>query len=87
MESDQKGKSVATGVTFNLDLVFNDGAMVGDVKYKLMGDKWIRSDLNQIIAFGTAFEADKAMVIGFSTMASTTPIDLVVGSLPISYFV
>ena len=83
----KKGKSVAPGVTFYPDLILNDGAVVGDVKYKLVGDKWIRSDLNQIIAFGTAFEAQKALVIGFSNMAATVPCDLVVGPLPIRYLV
>ena len=77
----------APGVTFYPDLVFDDGVVVGDVKYKLVGGKWIRSDLNQIIAFGTAFEASKALIIGFSKMTATTPIDLVVGPLPITYLV
>ncbi len=63
----------------------HDGVVVGDVKYKLVGDKWHRPDLNQIIAFGTAFKAHKAVVIGFSKMASTSPLDLVVGPLPITY--
>ena len=35
----KKGKSVAPGVTFYPDLILNDGAVVGDVKYKLVGDK------------------------------------------------
>ena len=77
----KKGKRVAPGVTFNPDLVFDQGIAVGDVKYKLIGDRWHRPDLNQIVAFGTAYEAQKALVIGFSQTVSTSPIDLQVGRL------
>ena len=52
-------------MTFNPDLVFNHGALVGDVKYKLAGGDWSRGDLYQAIAFAEAFRTRRACVVQF----------------------
>jgi 5-methylcytosine-specific restriction endonuclease McrBC regulatory subunit McrC len=61
----RSGIRVDGGFTFTPDLVFVRGRVVADVKYKLLGADWIRSDLYQIIAFGTAFRAAHAAIFGF----------------------
>ena len=38
--------AVGSSVSFNPDLEFNEGVAIGDVKYKLQGADWNRSDLN-----------------------------------------
>lgn len=51
---------VGSTLTFNPDLVFGGPAVaVGDVKYKLAGGDWDRSDLYQVVAFATAFRVDE----------------------------
>lgn len=50
----------------NPDLVFDSGIAVGDVKYKLPGAEWPRSDLYQLVAFATAFRAGKGILVHFA---------------------
>ena len=52
-------------LTFNPDLVFGHGLAVGDVKYKLLGADWNRSDLYQVVTFATAYRSRHAVVLGF----------------------
>jgi 5-methylcytosine-specific restriction enzyme subunit McrC len=51
--------------SFDPDLVFDDGSFVGDVKYKLQDDRWNDVDLYQIVTFASAFNASKALIVGF----------------------
>ena len=55
-----------TGLSMNPDLVFGAGVAVGDVKYRHLGHDWARADLNQVVAFATAFHAEKCAVFAFS---------------------
>ena len=70
-------------ITLNPDLVFEQGRVVGDVKYKVL-DRWHQSDLYQAIAFATGHRALGALIISFSTGSSTAALpSLVVGVLPV----
>jgi 5-methylcytosine-specific restriction enzyme subunit McrC len=81
----KRGIGVGAGLTFTPDLVFVDGRAVADVKYKLLGSEWARSDLYQIVAFGKAFLADFAAIVGFrSPELQVVPPPLIVGGLPVS---
>jgi 5-methylcytosine-specific restriction enzyme subunit McrC len=80
----KRGIGVGAGLTFTPDLVFADGRAVADVKYKLLQSEWARSDLYQIVAFGTAFRADCAAIICFRTPElSVVPPPLTVGGRPV----
>ena len=58
-------QAIGSSLTFNPDLVFDHGAAVGDVKYRLAGADWSRPDLYQAIAFAEAFGTDDAIVVNF----------------------
>jgi 5-methylcytosine-specific restriction endonuclease McrBC regulatory subunit McrC len=78
----RSGIRVDGGFTFTPDLVFARGRVVADVKHKLLGADRIRSDLYQIIAFGTAFRAADAAIFGFQhSVADETPRALRVGDV------
>jgi hypothetical protein len=57
----------------NPDLVFGAGLAVGDVKYRHLGRDWQRSDLNQVVAFATAFHASNCALFAFSK-SETAPV-------------
>ncbi len=50
----------------NLDLHFDDGEVVGDVKYKLIDGGIARTDLYQAVTFATAAESSRSLILGFS---------------------
>ena len=75
----KESKRISEQHTLNPDLVFNDGSVVGDVKYKLMGESWSRSDLNQLATFAAGFRAPKGILIGFSNGNHPLPKELRVG--------
>jgi 5-methylcytosine-specific restriction endonuclease McrBC regulatory subunit McrC len=52
-------------LTFNPDLVIGSGA-VGDVKYSVDSGGWRRSDVNQLLAFATAFAVTDTLLVNFS---------------------
>ena len=53
-------------MTLNPDLVFDSGNAVGDVKYKLPGSEWGRSDLYQLVAFAVGFRVRRGILVHFS---------------------
>jgi 5-methylcytosine-specific restriction endonuclease McrBC regulatory subunit McrC len=57
------------------DLVFNDGTIVGDVKYKVT-DSWsdIRPDIYQSIFFAAAFKTFKSIIVAF-TQSEILPLE------------
>ncbi len=68
----KKGRQLKPSLlTLNPDLVFDNGLAVGDVKYKLGGSDWNRSDLYQAVAFAAGFEASEAAVIDFRQTTTT----------------
>jgi 5-methylcytosine-specific restriction enzyme subunit McrC len=54
-----------SGLSVNPDLVFGMDIGVGDVKYRFLGSDWNRADLNQLVAFATAFGCKQAILLGF----------------------
>jgi hypothetical protein len=71
----------------NPDLVFDDGAAVGDVKYRHLATDWSRSDLNQVVAFATAFHAPKCGLFAFKKQeAAELPRAVPVGSVRATSF-
>lgn len=70
-----------TKMTLNPDLVFDQGAAVGDVKYRIFDLSWRRSDMYQAVAFATGFHADRAVVVGFSRSADCRPESVHVGDV------
>jgi 5-methylcytosine-specific restriction enzyme subunit McrC len=54
-----------SGISMNPDIVFGERLAIADVKYKYFGRDWNRNDLNQIIAFATAFESQRCALFGF----------------------
>lgn len=76
-----------SGLSMNPDLVFGSTVAVGDVKYRYLKQDWNRSDLNQIVAFATAFETGKAGSFGFvSSDTASTPCAVPVGTVRVSSF-
>jgi hypothetical protein len=64
--------SVALGGTtmsVHPDLVFDDYAAVGDVKYKTDRSDWDRGDLYQVVAFATAAGVETAVLVDFRRTA------------------
>lgn len=55
------------------DLRFQPGNVVGDVKYRCVGDDWARADLYQAVAFASAAAATDALVIAFRPREGTEP--------------
>src|SRR4029079_4215071 len=72
-----------SALTFNPDLVIEDGLVVGDVKYKLLGGEWRRSDLYQVIAFATAYRTRYGCLVGFRPPGTAQLDPLSVGDIHI----
>lgn len=72
--------AIGSKMTFNPDLVFNHGALVGDVKYKLTGADWSRGDLYQATAFAEAFRTSRACVVQFGRSDQAELPEVEVGS-------
>jgi hypothetical protein len=75
-------------MTLNPDLVFEEGAVTGDVKYKLP-TKWDRGDLYQAVVFATGFKAKRACIVHFAQAEVTQPSSLPgldVGDLKVTPF-
>ena len=54
-------------MTLNPDIVVDDGMAVADVKYKLAGNEWRRSDLYQVVTFATGYGTPFAAIVDFKT--------------------
>jgi hypothetical protein len=60
----KQGKRIEnTRWTLNPDIGFDNGSYIGDVKYKVNSDIWIRSDLYEIVTFAEGFQATRAFMI------------------------
>lgn len=73
--------------TLNPDLVFDDGQMIGDVKYKLAGTDWVRSDLFQVVAFAAGYQAHGGSIVAFARGEHPQPPPLQVGHMAFRHFV
>jgi hypothetical protein len=77
---------VGSTKTLNPDLVFDSGAAIADVKYKVTADDWVTSDLYQVVAFATGFRVHDAALISFSAGSKTLP-TLQVGAVRVTHLV
>jgi len=63
---DKKGIQLGTtSMTLNPDIVVDGGYAVADVKYKLAGEDWNRSDLYQAVAFAAGYGTSHAAIVDF----------------------
>ena len=71
-----------SGLSMNPDIVFGEGIAVADIKYKYFSNDWNRNDLNQAVAFATAFECDRCALLGFiNNTAGKRPRSVQVGQV------
>ncbi len=77
------GNSSARVLTFNPDLVIDDGFAVADVKYKWTDKDWVRSDLYQTVAFAVEYRTNVAALVGFRRSDSGTQGAISVGEIRI----
>jgi 5-methylcytosine-specific restriction endonuclease McrBC regulatory subunit McrC len=75
-----------SSLTVNPDLVFGNDVVVGDVKYKVGQDTWVRPDLYQVVAFATAYRAPKAIVVRFIGPGATTAPAIEFGDVSVAEF-
>jgi 5-methylcytosine-specific restriction enzyme subunit McrC len=79
-------KLTPSHLTLNPDLVFDEGAAIGDVKYKLNKPEWRRSDLYEIVAFATGYGSQRAAIVGFGGGTSADPPTINVGPVSVRHF-
>jgi len=65
------------------DLWFESLDAVGDVKYKIFGESFIRSDLYQSVAFAAAFQSRRAVLVGFQGMGGQCPVPATFGDIKV----
>lgn len=76
-----------TGLAMNPDLVFPLTGAIGDIKYRYLAADWNRADLNQVVAFATAFRASKAVLLGFTPHGNALrPRSLPIGAVYVAAF-
>jgi len=76
-----------TGLSMNPDLVINDGLVVGDIKYKYLMSDWNKPDMNQVVAFASAFGSQQCAVFGFvRSVEAQQPRAVPVGAIKVRTF-
>jgi hypothetical protein len=65
----------------NPDLVFNNGVITGDVKYKVASPMWVRSDVAQAALFASSFQASAALITTFSNTSRIADLEMQLGDL------
>ena len=74
----KRSRPLDGGFTIEPDLVFGQDSAVGDVKYRILGEKWNRSDVFQLTTYAAAYETTLGILIGFSNHLQEID-DLLVG--------
>jgi 5-methylcytosine-specific restriction enzyme subunit McrC len=73
----KKAIEIGKDLRLNADLVFSTPQggriAVGDVKYKILGSSWGRSDLYQAVTFAEGYGVANAAVVGFSKRGKEAP--------------
>ena len=79
------GKVLSQHVYFSInpDLVFDNGSVTGDVKYKIAGSNWVRSDVAQAAMFASGFNAKAAVIVTFSNSGADSDLEMSLGELPL----
>jgi hypothetical protein len=70
-------------VAVHPDLEIGPPPFTGDVKYKLSGGTWNRSDLAQSVFFATAYDSPRALIISFSADPIASLASLKVGRVEV----
>jgi 5-methylcytosine-specific restriction endonuclease McrBC regulatory subunit McrC len=72
----------SSGLTINPDIVFDGGAAIGDVKYRVLKAEWDRSSLYQIVSFAAGFYSHHCAIFGFANdAAQKLPVEVPVGAV------
>lgn len=70
----------ASSITFNPDIVIDDGSAIADVKYKLATNAWSRPDFNEVVTFAVAYRATHAAIVNFRSSDTSALPDERVGN-------
>lgn len=84
------GKKVVSNSPYfsiNPDVLIDDGAVTGDVKYKVAGSSWVRNDVAQAALFATGFGARAAFLATFTDDEAVSDLHMNLGTLPLYRFV
>ena len=81
----KSGKIVSQNVFFSInpDLVFDNGRVTGDVKYKIASTNWVRNDVAQAAMFASGFNARAAVIVSFSNHPGNSDLKMNLGELPL----
>lgn len=81
----KSGKVVSQHIYFSInpDLVFDNGSVTGDVKYKIASTSWVRSDVAQAAMFAAGFNAKAAVIVTFSNSVGNSDLEMNLGQLPL----
>ncbi len=81
----KSGRIVSQDAYFSInpDLVFNDGSVTGDVKYKIASANWVRNDVAQAAMFASGFNAKAAVIVTFSNSPGNSDLEMALGNLPL----
>jgi hypothetical protein len=75
-----------TSMTIAPDLVIGYGDAIGDVKYKLTRQTWLRADLYEVTAFATAAGAPRAAIVSFRAADDPQPPTVGIGGTEVRHF-
>ena len=87
VKSGKKVISQSPYFSVNPDLVFDDGTVTGDVKYKIAGHEWVRNDVSQAALFASGYRASAAVITTFAKALDVVDLDLRLGDLHLKRFV
>jgi hypothetical protein len=73
-------------MTIAPDLVIGYGDAIGDVKYKLTRQTWLRADLYEVTAFATAAGAPRAAIVSFRAADDPQPPTVGIGGTEVRHF-
>lgn len=76
-----------SGLSINPDLVFGNTIAIADVKYRIFGKDWSKSDLNQVVTFATGFRTKAAAILGFAAENNFIPRPVLVGDVQVTAFI
>jgi 5-methylcytosine-specific restriction enzyme subunit McrC len=85
---EKRGRQLkGTAMTMKPDLVFGPRLAIGDVKYKISGTEWERSDLYQAIAFAAGFRTIDAAIVNLGSLQAPSLPDVVAGNIRVRHLI
>ena len=73
----------ASSMTLNPDMVIEDGLAVADVKYKLSGNEWNRTDLYEVAAFAAGYQTPFAAIVDFRKPGTSPVASVPIGKISV----